>query len=139
MNKQFAFTSLGVDEWQYEVYQLGQTGIDQECALIRANFVDWVCYRFSLSAEQREFVISLGVLAQESYGTSLENVLQHRGNITLDKDENRKQRATAQNPKVVIWEERLQRVQSQSVAVKDEVDPDYTVSLAVRIFYLENA
>lgn len=138
MNKQFTLTTADVDEWQNEIYQSGQVGIDQECTLIRANFVGWVSYRFSLTAEQQEFVISLGILAHQSCGTSLENALQHRGSITLDKDEDRTQKTVAQNPKVVIWEERLQR-QSQSVAAKDEADPDYTVSLAFRIFYLENA
>lgn len=126
MKKQFTLSSIGVQEWVAYIYAGGARRIDEECTYIAHDFVEWIRYRFTLSSDQVTFLISLGPLVHESYSTDIQNTLQLRGPISLDKEEapvrnDNIENAKAQNPKVV-WKEKQNAVAEQSTA---DVQQDY--------------
>jgi hypothetical protein len=136
MNKQFSFTTAGVDEWRTEIYNAGQAGIDQECNLIQNDFVGWLVYRFQLTAAQTAFLISLGTLTHQSYSATIQNALQHRGPITLEKEELAAKADDIRNPKVILSEQRAQanaNASTDAATVQAEIE----IALIFKIFYLQ--
>jgi hypothetical protein len=134
MNTQFTFTPQGVQDWQDEVYAGGQSSVDNECLQIDTDFVTWLVYRFSLNESQEQFVVSLGSLTQLSYSTSLRDALQHRGTISLTKDEKPSTFATIKHPKIVYKEQQNAKQDQQSIAIDPE-PTEQEVTLRFRITY----
>ncbi|MCY4778559.1 hypothetical protein ORI89_02775 [Sphingobacterium sp. UT-1RO-CII-1] len=141
MNRQFKLTGIGVQEWLAYVYEGGEQRIAEECTYIAHDFVGWVSYRFSLSPDQIDFLIALGELVHESYSTDIQNTLQLRGPISLDKEEapahsGNIQNAKAQNPKVV-WKEKQNETKEKSESVRSQNSQAFTqkARLHFRISY----
>lgn len=141
MNKQFQFSSIGVQQWLAYVYEGVEQRIAEECASIAQDFVGWVSYRFSLSAGQVDFLNALGALVHESYSADIQNTLQLRGPISLEKEEapvrsGNIQNAKAQNPKVV-WKEKQNEAKEKSAshAAQDSTALAQKARLHFRITY----
>lgn len=138
MNKQFTFTSSGVQEWLAYIYEGGDQRIEDECTTIALHFVNWISYRFNLSSMQIEFLNTLGEIAQDAYSADIRDTLLHHGHISLDKEEESKynresQNLQAQNPKVV-WKEKQNAIEQEATTRKG-MSQNITAQLKFRITY----
>lgn len=89
MNKQFSFTSAGVQQWQAELYQEGTTAVQDERTLIEADFITWLFARFMLDADQQSFAQNLGAPTHQIYAVAISNALEEQTPIVLEKEEGR--------------------------------------------------
>lgn len=87
MNKQFSFTSAGVQQWQAELYQEGTTAVQDERTLIEADFITWLFARFMLDADQQSFAQELGTPTHQIYAVAISNALEEQTPIVLEKEE----------------------------------------------------
>lgn len=90
MNKQFSFTSAGVQLWQAELYQEGTTAIQNERTLIEADFITWLFARFMLDADQQSFAQNLGAPTHQIYAVAISNALEEQTSIVLKKEDGNK-------------------------------------------------
>jgi len=90
MNKQFSFTSAGVQLWQAELYQEGTTAIQNERTLIEADFITWLFARFMLDSDQQSFAQSLGAPTHQIYAVAISNALEEQTSIVLKKEDGNK-------------------------------------------------
>lgn len=88
MNKQFSFTSAGVQQWQEELYNEGSNAVQAERVLIESDFLSWLASRFVLTPEQLSFAQNLGAPTLQIYSVSISNALAEETPIVLEKGEN---------------------------------------------------
>lgn len=86
MNKQFSFTSTGVQQWQTELYQQGATAVQNERTLIEGDFIAWLFLRFMLDADQQTFAQDLGAPTHQIYAVAISNALEEQTPIVLEKE-----------------------------------------------------
>lgn len=87
MNKQFSFTSTGVQQWQTELYQQGATAVQNERTLIEADFITWLFALFMLDADQQTFAQDLGAPTHQIYAVAISNALEEQTPIVLKKED----------------------------------------------------
>lgn len=126
MNKQFSFSSIGVQEWLDYIYAGGQVRIDEECTAIANNFVEWLTTRFGLVASQVDYLVRLGTLVHEGCSADIQNTLQLQGHIGLEKAEATTQTRDVLHPKI-LWKEK-QNAQQEA----EEPQPDQKAKTIVQ-------
>ncbi|RZF62189.1 hypothetical protein [Sphingobacterium corticibacterium] len=138
MNKQFPFTSTGVQEWQTDLYQQGATAIQNERTLIEADLVAWLSVRFILHADQQSFAQNLGAPTHQIYAIAISNALDEQTPIVLEKEESSAKKGNPyEHPKLSQMRYQI-KTSAEVGTVKSISDPVQQRELIFSLHYLDN-
>ena len=137
MNKQFSFTSTGVQQWQTELYQQGATAIQNERTLIEGNFITWLFARFMLDSDQQAFAQNLGAPTHQIYAVAVSNALEEQTPILLEKEDgNKSKQDDYDHPK--FSELRYQITSSSdNNMIRSTADTEQKCELIFSLYYLD--
>ncbi|WP_312788933.1 hypothetical protein [Sphingobacterium sp.] len=83
--KKYPFTSIGVDDKIYDLYQEENDQVELEANYVEVNFFDWVISTFTLTEDQIAYLYSLGLEFALKNGQVLAYCFRHRLTVTLTK------------------------------------------------------
>lgn len=136
MNKQFSFTSAGVQQWQAELYQEGTTAVQNERTLIEANFIAWLFARFILNADQQTFAQDLGAPTHQIYAVAISNALEEQTPVVLEKEEERTSKGhDYDHPKLSQMRYQI-TVSADRDTIKSVADTEQQRELIFSLYYL---